>query len=129
MVLVVEDNPQFSATLARMLERLGQPCELVDSGEEALRRVFAAGEKFSLVLLDIGLPGMSGVEVARNIRAIDDPGKADVPIVVMSPEMPDIPADQLAPLRFAGILAKAFLLDDLRAAIERYARPLGEPKP
>jgi len=126
MLLVVEDNPQFSLVLGKMLERLGQRCEIVDTGEEALRRVMTDGEKYRLVLLDISLPGISGVEVARGIRALADKEKADVPILVMSPTMPDIPIEEMAQLRFAGLLAKAFFRDDLRAALERYARPVVE---
>lgn len=125
MLLVVEDNPQFSLGLGRMLDRLGEAFEIVDTGEEAVRRVMTAGEKYRLILLDIGLPGISGVEVARVIRSLGDPEKAAVPILVMSPEMPDLGAEDLARLHFAGLLAKVFFRADLAAAIERYARRPG----
>lgn len=122
MLLVVEDNPQFSQVLVRMLDRLGEAYEIVDTGEEALRRVLSGGEKYRLVLLDMTLPGISGVETARAIRAIGSETKADIPIVVMSPTMPDIPVEEISRLRFAGLLAKAFFLDELRVTIERHAR-------
>ena len=127
-LLIVEDNPQFSLVLSKMLDRLGVAFEIVDNGEEALRRVLTDGQEYSLILLDITLPGISGVEVARAIRAIDDNQKADVPIVVMSPTMPDIPIEEMTRLRFAGLLAKSFFREDLKAAIERHARGPVEAK-
>jgi len=122
MLLVVEDNPQFSLALSRMLDRLGEKYEVVDTGEEAVHRVLSeGGEHYRLILLDMTLPGISGIDTARAIRAIDDPQKAEIPILVMSALAPTI--EEMGELHFAGILAKSFFGEDLRNAIERHARP------
>jgi|SRR6185312_971920 len=123
MLLVVEDNPLFSSCLARMLDRIHASYEIVDTGTEAIRRVLARGEDYALILLDMGLPDIHGADVARGIRAIDDPAKASVPIVVMGPEMPDLPPDDLVSLHFAGLLAKAFGAAELEHTIAACARP------
>jgi CheY-like chemotaxis protein/two-component sensor histidine kinase len=67
-VLVVDDNPDSTRTLTRLLERLGHEVRSATDGPGAL----AAMEKFGaeVVLLDIGLPGMDGFEVARRLRGI-----------------------------------------------------------
>jgi signal transduction histidine kinase len=66
-VLVVDDNRDAAQSLAAMLRLTGSEVETAHDGLQALR----IAERFrpSLVLLDIGMPGMSGFEVARKIRA------------------------------------------------------------
>jgi CheY-like chemotaxis protein len=65
-VLVVDDNVDAAGMLRALLEGLGHEVEAVHSGIEAL----AAAERFKpdVVLLDLGMPGMSGHEVARELR-------------------------------------------------------------
>jgi signal transduction histidine kinase len=66
-VLIVDDNVDAAETLGMVLEQLGAQTRLAASGSEAL----AAYEAFDadVVLLDIGMPGMNGYEVARALRA------------------------------------------------------------
>jgi CheY-like chemotaxis protein len=65
-VLVVEDNAGVADSWAGLLETLGHEVEVVRDGLDALRA--AEAEPPDLVLLDLGLPGMSGYEVARRLR-------------------------------------------------------------
>jgi CheY-like chemotaxis protein len=69
-VLVVDDNVDAAASLGMMLEVKGHTVQTVHDASEALKAV----ENFSpeVVLLDIELPGMSGYEVARRIRAMSN---------------------------------------------------------
>jgi CheY-like chemotaxis protein len=66
-VLVVDDNVDAAETLAAVLEMTGRRTRTVHEG----RGVLEAAREFGpdIVLLDIGLPGMSGYEVARQLRA------------------------------------------------------------
>lgn len=66
-VLVVDDNVDAAASLSLLLQLGGHTTQVAHSGPEALQR-FADFEP-DIVLLDLGLPGMSGYEVARAIRA------------------------------------------------------------
>jgi signal transduction histidine kinase/CheY-like chemotaxis protein len=66
-VLVVEDNADARDTLKRLLELAGHTVHVAADGEAALQRLRA--EHADVVLLDIGLPGMDGYELARRIRA------------------------------------------------------------
>ncbi len=68
-VLVVEDDKDFADSVAEMLELDGHQVTVLASGEEAVANY---DEKaFDLVLLDIRLPGMSGLECLRAIRTIN----------------------------------------------------------
>jgi two-component system KDP operon response regulator KdpE len=76
-VLVVDDEPQIRRALATNLRARDYEVDLATSGEEALR--LAADHHPDVVILDLGLPGIDGVEVVRGLR-----GWSTVPIVVLS---------------------------------------------
>lgn len=65
-ILVVEDEEKVAAFIARGLEEHTYQVEVVHSGEDALRRLDA--QDFDTVVLDLMLPGMSGLEVVRELR-------------------------------------------------------------
>ena len=67
-VLIVDDDVDHAESLADVLEMRGHPVELAHSGEDALK-CFRAGQ-FDLVLLDVKLPGMNGVETFLELRKI-----------------------------------------------------------
>ncbi|VDC21150.1 response regulator [Pseudogemmobacter humi] len=70
-ILVVEDNPVNLAILLRTLADAGAGAEGVTSGQDALNRITATGSGFDLILLDITLPDIDGIEVARRVRAAE----------------------------------------------------------
>ncbi|TMK40388.1 MAG: response regulator [Actinobacteria bacterium] len=66
-VLLVDDNPENLLALEAVLEPLGQRLVRATSGEEALRLLLR--EEFAVILLDVRMPGMDGLETARYISA------------------------------------------------------------
>jgi signal transduction histidine kinase/DNA-binding response OmpR family regulator len=79
-VLVVDDNVDAAETLSMMLELLGQKTRQAHDGTSALRAV--AEYHPELVFMDIGLPGLSGLEVASRIRR--DLGMSDTYLIALS---------------------------------------------
>jgi signal transduction histidine kinase/CheY-like chemotaxis protein len=79
-VLVVDDNRDGAETLAELVEMFGHAVEIADDGPAALAT--ARARRPDVVLCDIGLPGMSGYDVARALRA--DPANAAVQLVAVS---------------------------------------------
>jgi len=75
-VLVVEDEPQLGSLYAAYLEREGIDPQIVDSGTAALAA--AADKAYDVVLLDINLPDMNGLEVLRSLA-----GRANGPTVIV----------------------------------------------
>ncbi|MBI5383909.1 MAG: response regulator [Verrucomicrobia bacterium] len=65
-ILLVDDQEPNLRLLQAVLADLGQPLVCARSGEEALRRLLE--EEFALVLLDVAMPGLDGIEVARRLR-------------------------------------------------------------
>jgi DNA-binding response OmpR family regulator len=66
-LLVVEDDPQIVAGLTMALRRAGHTVDALNDGRDADLRL--ATEEYDLILLDIGLPGIDGYQVLRNLRA------------------------------------------------------------
>jgi signal transduction histidine kinase len=69
-ILVVEDNPDAAEAMRLLLEQLGHEVASAASGNEAIDR--ARGFRPDVVLLDIGLPGIDGYEVARKLRTFEE---------------------------------------------------------
>jgi CheY-like chemotaxis protein len=79
-VLIVDDNSDAAESLARLLEISGHDVVSVTSGADALAH--AEEGLPDVVLLDIGMPGMDGYEVARRLRAL--PGSAEIKLIAMT---------------------------------------------
>ncbi len=67
-VLIVEDEQHLAEGVRFNLEAEGYQAEVVDTGERALERLLAKGESFSLVVLDVMLPGKDGFQVVKELR-------------------------------------------------------------
>jgi putative two-component system response regulator len=80
LVLVAEDDTANRALLARLLERGGYRSVGVADGRDAVRA--AVDERPDLILLDVGLPGLNGLDVCRQLRA--DPRTVALPIILVT---------------------------------------------
>jgi two-component system phosphate regulon response regulator PhoB len=121
-VLVVEDEPDIRGLIVHHLERDGFRCRTAASGGEALARVRSAPP--DLVVLDLMLPGMDGLEVCRRLRG--DPATAALPIIMLTAKADEI--DRVVGLEMGAddYLAKPFSTKELVArvrAVLRRARP------
>ena len=76
-ILIVDDDGNINRMMKEALEREGFACGQAYSGSEAT--LLLSMEHYDLVLLDLALPGMSGEEVLRSIRA-----KGGLPVIVVS---------------------------------------------
>ncbi len=81
-VLIADDNPVNLRLLSIMLERAGHRVATAADGRAAVAAV--AAESFDLVLMDLQMPHLGGLEAARQIRALGDPAKAGVPIIAVT---------------------------------------------
>ncbi|NNL81335.1 MAG: response regulator, partial [Flavobacteriaceae bacterium] len=68
-ILVVEDNKINQMTTKKILNKMNLKCEIVDNGEDAVEKVRANG--YDVVLMDIHMPGISGIEATKRIRSFD----------------------------------------------------------
>jgi CheY-like chemotaxis protein len=78
-ILVVDDEPVNQKLIENFLAVQGHSPEFASNGFEALEKIKSG---FDLVLLDIRMPGMDGIEVVRRIR--ENPESADIPIIMIT---------------------------------------------
>ncbi len=79
-VLAVEDHPEFGSILKTVLERFGFEATLLPSGEAAIELL--TRKSFDLILLDLHMPGMNGLETCRRIKA--RPELQSIPVIFVS---------------------------------------------
>jgi CheY-like chemotaxis protein len=116
-VLVVEDNPDVAETTADALELFGYAVRVARDAEEGLRALLESVP--DVALLDIGLPGRSGYDLARDIRA--RVGRDGVRLVAVTGYGQDGDRERALEAGFDVHLVKPVDLDHLRAVIERLA--------
>jgi phosphate regulon transcriptional regulator PhoB len=121
-VLIVEDEPDIRELVVHHLKREGYQVSAAASGEEALRQVQAAPP--DLVLLDLMMPAMDGLEVCRRLR--QDPATASLPIVMLTAKGDEI--DRVLGLEIGAddYVVKPFSPKELLArvrAVLRRSRP------
>ena len=114
-ILVVDDDTALVDFMISALCDAGYVACAAYDGESALLAIETA--RPALVLLDLHLPGLSGVDVAAHLRRHK---LADVPVVLVTGDAPA--AALLATAEFPEYLLKPFQLDTLLACIRRYVR-------
>lgn len=111
-ILVIDDEESVASILSLMLEQCGHQAVKAGSGHEGL--TLARSESWDLVLTDLGMPGMSGWEVAAGIKETSP----EIPVVLVTGWNLSVPEDRLKERGIDYLLRKPFDLDDLKKALE-----------
>ena len=117
-VLVVDDEDTIRDTLVEILAANGYVAVGATDGEDALRKLRAPGEHWSLILLDLTMPVMDGATFRDEQRR--DPALASIPVVVISAYR-DV-ASKAADLQVAAFLSKPLNVPALLALLRTHAR-------
>jgi two-component system KDP operon response regulator KdpE len=117
-ILVVDDEPALRRTLQANLGARGYDVTAVETGEAALQQ--AGVQVPDLVILDLMLPGLSGLDVCRALRAA-----SAVPILVLSARGEEQTKVQALDLGADDYLTKPFGMDELLARVRALLRRLG----
>jgi two-component system sensor histidine kinase RpfC len=119
-VLVADDNAANRMVLQRLLQKAGHRSTCVDGGEEVLDML--ADARFDLVIADLHMPGMSGVDMLRHLRLIEAGGTRRTPVVILSADVTPAAIQACQDAGAWGFLAKpvstAKLLDALAEIAE-----------
>ena len=113
-ILVVDDEPAIREMLYELLTREGYAVEQAGNGLDALR--IHSKDPVDLVVLDILMPEMDGLEVCRTIKA--EPVLADMKVIIITgfPEHPKL--KEVAELGFTHVYYKPFDLGDIMKAVD-----------
>lgn len=118
LVLVAEDDPVVGMAVTKLLSSLGIIAHLVHNGQEAV--LMANKIPYCLILMDIQMPKVDGIQATREIRNQEIKSKRRVPIVALTAT-----TDQQACIE-AGMdafLSKPITKDQLQPLLDRYVGP------
>ena len=117
-VLVAEDDRDIGELIARYVQRNGWTVRLVTSGTEALS--YAKEHPIDLLILDLMLPGLSGLDVCRALRA--DPKTAAIPIIMVTAKVEE--GDRISGLELGAddYVSKPFSPNELMARVRALFR-------
>jgi two-component system OmpR family response regulator len=115
-ILIVEDDAALASGIARILEGEGHAVDVMATGEHAVAGT--KQERFDLVILDVGLPGIDGFEVLRRLRTAGD----RIPVLVLTAR--DALDDRVRGLDLGAddYMAKPFAMPELAARVRALVR-------
>ncbi|MCS7254659.1 MAG: PAS domain S-box protein [Armatimonadetes bacterium] len=114
-ILLIDDDLRVLSTISDMLKGLGHKVDVADSGEAGLRKFFEAltyGSPYELVITDLGMPEVSGIEVVRRVKE----ASPKTPVLVLTGW-----GREAIPREADGIVSKPIKLSELRSAISNIA--------
>jgi CheY-like chemotaxis protein len=118
MVLVVEDNKVSQTVISHVLKRHGIGVHCADSGAEALQA--AAAQKFDLILMDLQMPELDGLETTSMIRKLPDYEKT--PILALTANYSDVYREMAKERGMQAFLSKPVQGSELMAVITRFLK-------
>jgi two-component system, OmpR family, alkaline phosphatase synthesis response regulator PhoP len=123
-VLIVEDDPDISESLRYSLERDGLEVILAQTGEKGLSAALDQNNPPSLIILDLMLPGMNGIELCRRLKR--EPSTKKIPIMMVTAKGSE--SDRVTGLDLGAddYITKPFSLRELMARIRAVLRRANE---
>jgi two-component system, sensor histidine kinase and response regulator len=115
-ILVAEDNPTNQKLVVTLLEQRRHTVVVAPNGREAVRR--AAEQVFDVILMDVQMPDMSGLEATAAIRQREQATGAHVPIVAMTAHAMTGDRERCLEAGMDAYVSKPLRLDELLAAVE-----------
>jgi len=126
-VLIIEDDPDISESLKYNLERESLPTIVASTGEAGLTAALNEKEPPALIILDLMLPGMSGIELCRRLRR--EPATRRTPIIMLTAKASE--SDRVAGLDLGAddYITKPFSVRELLARVRAVMRRTEDNKP
>lgn len=119
-ILIIEDEPDIAESLKYNFEREGFKISIAESGEKGLRYALDEQTAPSLIVLDLMLPGMSGLELCRRLRR--EPQTRKTPIIMLTAKVAE--ADKIAGLEIGAddYIVKPFSVKEVVARVRAVLR-------
>jgi len=126
-ILIIEDDPDIAESVRYNLEREGLTARVAETGEKGLAAALDARSPPALVILDLMLPGMSGMELCRRLRR--EPATRRTPIIMLTARVSE--ADRVAGFDLGAddYITKPFSVRELMARVRAVLRRVDDNSP
>lgn len=119
-ILVVEDDTDNAFVITKMLNLFGHSYVLATDGKDALSNLIE--NEFDLILMDLQMPGMDGIETARIIRNDEKfLQHSATPIIALTAHAMDMHKQQCIEVGMNDFLSKPIILKSIQRTLEQYA--------
>ena len=112
-ILIVDDEAVVREVLSRILSKKNYEITYAEDGESAIKHV--GRTKFDLILLDLRLPGIYGIEVLKEIKKINK----DIPVILISAYLTNSGIKEAAEIGIVGYIKKPFDVKQVISAVEK----------
>jgi CheY-like chemotaxis protein len=117
-VLVAEDSSVIQNLTKKILQMQSYQISSVKNGKQVLD--ILQKENFDIILMDINMPVMDGMECSRNIRALEDPVKSTIPIIAITGNAQNYSIDEFKEAGINDYLPKPLNFDTLVETVKKY---------
>jgi len=117
-ILIVDDIFANRLLLSEIIKDLGHECTEAPNGKEAVDIV--ENEDIDVVLMDIEMPVMNGVEAAKYIRTKLSPPKNELPVVALTAHNPSLFFDDYSDVGFTDLLTKPYSIEKITGIINSF---------
>jgi two-component system chemotaxis response regulator CheY len=120
-VLIIDDDPSLRSTIALMLRRIGA-FEVKDASDGTGALLLIGSFKPDIVLCDVGMEPMSGLDFVKRLRALADLSRASTPVIMVTGHSEEHAVLEAAKLRINGYLVKPVSTKLLAGRIDAIAQ-------
>lgn len=117
-VLIAEDSSVIQNLTKKILQQQDYDIKSVKNGQELLKII--ENETFDVILLDINMPIVNGIECAKAIRAMSDPQKANTPLIAITGNALNFTVDYFKSVGFNEYVQKPLNFDLLLDLVRKY---------
>lgn len=117
-VLIAEDSSVIQNLTRKVLEQQAYSITIAKNGQQVLD--FLEENNFDLVLMDINMPIIDGMECSRQIRAMEDEKKSSIPIIAITGNAKNYTMDDFRAVGINEFLQKPLDFDELVAVVKRF---------
>lgn len=119
-ILIVDDEPDLVTIMAQFLIRIGYRVISTSSSIEALKIFLDNPEQIALLLTDLTMPHLSGIDLAEKVKAV----RPEIPVILCTGYGEDVGRQYADTLQLSACLAKPVIRDELVSTVQRALVPM-----
>jgi len=120
-VLIIDDNRDVTNAIADFFDSMEINYKIIDEGREALDEIVNQTEKYNLILLDIAMPQLSGLDILERLKDKGDAIRSENIVLFTASTLTNNDIQKYSNLGIKEVLRKPISLDDLTDLIQKYS--------